>query len=49
MYEIFCERHPQNEQLMTQLFIAYVRTRDFKQQQRVAKVLYKNFQKTPYY
>lgn len=49
MYEYLCERRPQDEQHLTQLFLSYVRIRDFKQQQRVAKLLYKEFQKPPYY
>uniref|UniRef100_A0A914ULN6 N-terminal acetyltransferase B complex subunit NAA25 homolog n=1 Tax=Plectus sambesii TaxID=2011161 RepID=A0A914ULN6_9BILA len=49
LYEVACKRQPKNEQLLTHLFMAYVRTRDYKQQQKTAMALFKEFPKNPYY
>jgi N-terminal acetyltransferase B complex non-catalytic subunit len=49
IYESLFNRFPQNDTFATQLFLAYVRVRDYKQQQRIAKFLHKEFQKPAYH
>lgn len=49
LYERICAQFPGNEEYLTQLFMSYVRVRNYKQQQRVALMLYKEFQRNPYY
>ena len=41
MYENAAKREPQNEDILSQLFMAYVRIGDYKKQQRTAMQLYK--------
>lgn len=40
---------PGNEEILSQLFMAYVRVKDFQSQQVVALQLYKLKPKNPYY
>lgn len=49
LYERVCSRHPKNEQYLTHLFMSYVRVRNYKMQQKTALLLYKEFQRNPYY
>uniref|UniRef100_A0A8R1Y381 N-terminal acetyltransferase B complex subunit MDM20 homolog n=1 Tax=Onchocerca volvulus TaxID=6282 RepID=A0A8R1Y381_ONCVO len=49
LYEKICARYPKNEQYLTHLFMSYVRIRNYKQQQKTALALYKEFQRNPYY
>uniref|UniRef100_A0A915PFP9 N-terminal acetyltransferase B complex subunit NAA25 homolog n=1 Tax=Setaria digitata TaxID=48799 RepID=A0A915PFP9_9BILA len=49
LYEKICARYPRNEQYLTHLFMSYVRVRNYKQQQKTALALYKEFQRNPYY
>ncbi|MCP9258151.1 N-alpha-acetyltransferase 25, NatB auxiliary [Dirofilaria immitis] len=49
LYEKICARYPKNEQYLTHLFMSYVRVRNYKQQQKTALALYKEFQRNPYY
>jgi N-terminal acetyltransferase B complex non-catalytic subunit len=42
-------KDPNNEELLTHLFMAYVRIGDFKKQQQTAMALYKLKPKNPYY
>ncbi|VDK74310.1 unnamed protein product [Litomosoides sigmodontis] len=49
LYEKVCARYPKNEQYLTHLFMSYVRVRNYKQQQKTALALYKEFQRNPYY
>lgn len=43
------EIDPNNEELLSHLFMSYVRLGDFKKQQRTALSLYKLVPKNPYY
>ncbi|XP_017771958.1 PREDICTED: phagocyte signaling-impaired protein [Nicrophorus vespilloides] len=49
LYEVALKVDPTNEELHTHLFMSYVRSSDFKQQQKAAMALYKLVPKNPYY
>lgn len=49
VYEAAAKADPNNEELLTHLFMSYVRLGDFKKQQRTAMALYKLVPKNPYY
>lgn len=49
VYEAAAKADPNNEELLTHLFMAYVRLGDFKRQQQTALALYKLKPKNPYY
>lgn len=49
IYQNAAKKQPANEELLTQLFMAYVRINDYKSQQTVALQLYKAKPKNPYY
>ena len=49
MYEKATLLDPTNEELLSQLFMAYVRIGAYKKQQNTALALYKVKAKTPYY
>ena len=49
MWEAASKREPQNEELLSQTFMAYVRQGLYKKQQQVAMQLYKVQPKNPYY
>ncbi|CAM1320983.1 NAA25 (predicted), partial [Pycnogonum litorale] len=48
-YENASKKDPQNEELLTHLFMAYVRLGEYKKQQQTAMLLYKLKPKNPYY
>ncbi|XP_033227156.1 N-alpha-acetyltransferase 25, NatB auxiliary subunit isoform X2 [Belonocnema kinseyi] len=49
VYEAAAKADPNNEELLTHLFMSYVRLGDFKKQQHTAMALYKLVPKNPYY
>lgn len=49
LYEAAAKIDPNNEDLLTHLFMSYVRLSDYKKQQQTALVLYKLKPKNPYY
>ncbi|XP_034949721.1 N-alpha-acetyltransferase 25, NatB auxiliary subunit [Chelonus insularis] len=49
VYEAAAKADPNNEELLTHLFMSYVRLGDFKKQQQTALALYKLKPKNPYY
>ncbi|CAD6234182.1 GSCOCG00007626001-RA-CDS [Cotesia congregata] len=49
VYEAAAKADPNNEDLLTHLFMSYVRLGDFKKQQQTALALYKLKPKNPYY
>lgn len=49
VYEAASRADPNNEELLTHLFMSYVRLGDFKKQQQTALALYKLVPKNPYY
>ncbi|GAB6030038.1 N-alpha-acetyltransferase 25, NatB auxiliary subunit [Chamberlinius hualienensis] len=49
IYDLASRKDPQNEELLTHLFMAYVRLGQYKKQQQVAMNLYKLKSKNPYY
>lgn len=49
IYQNAAKHQPGNEELLTQLFMAYVRIGDYKSQQTVALNLFKTKPKNPYY
>jgi N-terminal acetyltransferase B complex non-catalytic subunit len=49
IYQSAAKKQPGNEELLTQLFMAYVRISDYKSQQTVALQLFKAKPKNPYY
>jgi N-terminal acetyltransferase B complex non-catalytic subunit len=49
VYEAASKADPNNEELLTHLFMSYVRQGDFKKQQHTALALYKLVPKNPYY
>lgn len=49
VYEAAAKADPNNEELLSHLFMSYVRLGDFKKQQRTALSLYKLVPKNPYY
>lgn len=49
VYEAASKADPKNEELLTHLFMSYVRLGDFKKQQQTALTLYKVVPKNPYY
>ena len=49
MYEKATKLEPANEELLSQLFMSYVRVGAYKKQQSAAMALYKLKAKTPYY
>ncbi|XP_015121596.1 N-alpha-acetyltransferase 25, NatB auxiliary subunit [Diachasma alloeum] len=49
VYEAAAKADPHNEELLTHLFMAYVRLGDFRKQQQTALALYKLKPKNPYY
>ncbi|XP_067015410.2 N-alpha-acetyltransferase 25, NatB auxiliary subunit [Anabrus simplex] len=49
IYEAATKKDPNNEELLTHLFMAYVRIADYKRQQQTALALYKLKPKNPYY
>lgn len=49
MYEAAVKVDPSNEELLTHLFMSYVRLGDYKKQQQTALALYKLKPKNPYY
>jgi N-terminal acetyltransferase B complex non-catalytic subunit len=49
MFELAVKDNPQNEEYLTQLFMAYVRMNEYKKQQHVGMSLFKLVPKNPYY
>ncbi|KAF7996942.1 hypothetical protein HCN44_002588 [Aphidius gifuensis] len=49
VYEAAAKADPTNEELLTHLFMSYVRLGDYKKQQQTAMSLYKLSSKNPYY
>ncbi|XP_046385897.1 N-alpha-acetyltransferase 25, NatB auxiliary subunit [Ischnura elegans] len=49
IYEGATKKDPSNEELLTHLFMAYVRVNDYRKQQQTAMALYKLKPKNPYY
>ncbi|KAI1721530.1 n-acetyltransferase B complex (NatB) non catalytic subunit domain-containing protein [Ditylenchus destructor] len=49
LYENLIQLYPNNEQLLSNLFLAYTRVRNYKQQQKIGMQLYKEFNSIPYY
>ncbi|XP_015437860.1 PREDICTED: N-alpha-acetyltransferase 25, NatB auxiliary subunit [Dufourea novaeangliae] len=49
VYEAAAKADPKNEELLTHLFMSYVRVGDYKKQQQTALALYKLKPKNPYY
>ncbi|XP_020285803.1 N-alpha-acetyltransferase 25, NatB auxiliary subunit [Pseudomyrmex gracilis] len=49
VYEAAAKMDPNNEELLTHLFMSYVRLGDYKKQQQTALTLYKLKPKNPYY
>ncbi|XP_015778829.1 PREDICTED: N-alpha-acetyltransferase 25, NatB auxiliary subunit-like [Acropora digitifera] len=49
IYEMALKQGPNNEELHSHLFMAYVRIGEYKKQQQAALSLYKQFSKNPYY
>ncbi|XP_020616340.1 N-alpha-acetyltransferase 25, NatB auxiliary subunit-like isoform X1 [Orbicella faveolata] len=49
VYEMALKQNPNNEELYSHLFMAYVRIGNYKKQQQAAMNLYKLFSKNPYY
>lgn len=49
LYEAAAKADPNNEELLTHLFMSYVRLDDYKKQQQTALNLYKLTHKNPYY
>ena len=49
VYEMAVKTEPSNEELLSHLFMAYVRIGDYKNQQQTAMKLYKLKPKNPYY
>lgn len=49
VYEAASKADPNNEELLSHLFMSYVRLGDFKKQQHAALALYKLVPKNPYY
>lgn len=49
VYEAAAKADPNNEELLSHLFMSYVRLGDFKKQQQTALALYKLKPKNPYY
>lgn len=49
LYEAAAKADPTNEELLTHLFMSYVRLCDFKKQQQTAVALYKLKPRNPYY
>ncbi|CAK9820356.1 N-alpha-acetyltransferase 25, NatB auxiliary subunit [Anthophora plagiata] len=49
VYEAAAKVDPNNEELLTDLFMSYVRLGDYKKQQQTALALYKLKPKNPYY
>lgn len=49
VYEAASKADPNNEELLTHLFMSYVRLGDYKKQQQTALTLYKLKPKNPYY
>ena len=49
MYEAAVKKRPKNDELLSHLFMAYVRTEDYKKQQQIALALYKVTPSNPYY
>ncbi|KAJ8681185.1 hypothetical protein QAD02_016972 [Eretmocerus hayati] len=49
VYEAASKADPNNEELLSHLFMSYVRLGDFKKQQQTALALYKLVPKNPYY
>ncbi|KAJ9576201.1 hypothetical protein L9F63_006934, partial [Diploptera punctata] len=49
IYEAATKKEPNNEELLTHLFMSYVRVADYKKQQQTAMALYKLKPKNPYY
>lgn len=49
MYENATKKEPMNEELLSHLFISYVRMSQYKKQQQAALQLYKAKAKNPYY
>lgn len=49
IYEMALKQSPNNEELHSHLFMAYVRIGEYKKQQQAALSLYKQFSKNPYY
>lgn len=49
VYEAAAKADPNNEELLTHLFMSYVRLGNYKKQQQTALTLYKMKPKNPYY
>uniref|UniRef100_A0A158R648 N-terminal acetyltransferase B complex subunit MDM20 homolog n=1 Tax=Syphacia muris TaxID=451379 RepID=A0A158R648_9BILA len=49
LYERICASQPKNEHNLTQLFMSYVRIRNYQLQKKTALTLYKEFPRNPYY
>ncbi|VDD91479.1 unnamed protein product [Enterobius vermicularis] len=49
LYERICASQPKNERNLTQLFMSYVRIRNYQLQKKTALSLYKEFPRNPYY
>ena len=49
IYEAAVKKKPKNDELLSHLFMAYVRTEDYKKQQQTALALHKVVPSNPYY
>ena len=49
IYEAAVKRKPKNDELLSHLFMSYVRTEDYKKQQQTALALHKVVPSNPYY
>ena len=49
IYEAAVKKKPKNDELLSHLFMAYVRTEDYKKQQQTALALHKVIPSNPYY
>ena len=49
VYEAAVKKKPKNDELLSHLFMAYVRTEDYKKQQQTALALHKVVPSNPYY
>jgi len=49
IYEATVKKKPKNDKLLSHLFMAYVRTEDYKKQQQTALALHNVVPSNPYY
>ena len=49
IYDAAVKKKPKNDELLSHLFMAYVRTEDYKKQQQTALALHKVVPSNPYY